>query len=101
VTRYLSVLAAGSYLALSHITADMLPPRSVQRGIEVYGGATQSAHPRTRAQIERFFDGLELVPPFEGAGPVIANVGVWGSEDQAAADSDGSRAFFCGVARLP
>jgi hypothetical protein len=101
VKRYLSVLAAGSYLALSHITADMLPPRSVQAGIEVYGGATQSAHPRTRAEIERFFDGLELVPPFGGAGPVIANVGVWGSEDQVAADSDGSRAFFCGVARLP
>jgi S-adenosyl methyltransferase len=43
----------------------------------------------------------QAVPPYEDAGPVITNVGLWGSEDPASADSDGSRAFYCGVARKP
>jgi hypothetical protein len=101
VAHYIGALAPGSYLALSHITGDKLPARSVQTGVEVYGQASESAHPRTRAEIERFFDGLELVPPYAGADGGITNVGIWGSEDPAAADSDGSRAFYCGVARRP
>lgn len=100
VARYVAALAPGSYLALSHITRDKLPPRLVETGVQVYQRATESAHPRTKAEIERFFEGLELVPPFEGAGPVVVNVGLWGSEDPDAADSDGSRAFYCGVARI-
>jgi S-adenosyl methyltransferase len=99
VGHYVAALCPGSYLAISHITRDKLPPRVVETGVQVYQRATQAAHPRTRAEIERFFDGLELVPPFEGAGPVVTNVGLWGSEDPQAADSDGSRAFYCGVAR--
>ena len=101
VDQYVAALCPGSYLALSHITRDKLPPRLVETGVQVYQRATQSAHPRTKAEIERFFAGLEVVPPYEGAGPVITNVGLWGSEDPASADSDGSRAFYCGVARKP
>ncbi|HVB42276.1 MAG TPA: SAM-dependent methyltransferase [Streptosporangiaceae bacterium] len=101
VRRYCDALAPGSYLALSHITGDKLPPRSVQTGVEIYGKATASAYPRSRAEIERFFDGLELVPPFEGADPALTHVGIWGSEDPQAADTDGSRLLYCGVARRP
>jgi S-adenosyl methyltransferase len=101
VARYVGALPAGSYLALSHITMDKLPPSVVQTGVQVYQRATESAHPRSKAEIERFFSGLELVSPYEGAGPDVVNVGLWGSEDPAAADSDGSRAFYCGVARRP
>jgi hypothetical protein len=101
VGHYVSPLSSGSYLALSHITRDKLPPRLVQTGVRVYQQATERAHPRTKAEIERFFDGLELVPPYEGADPTVTNVGLWGSEDPALADSDGSRAFYCGVARKP
>ena len=100
VARYVAALCPGSYLALSHITRDKLPPRLVETGVEVYQRATENAHPRTKAEIERFFAGLELVPPYEGAGPIVTNVGLWGSEDPDSADSDGSRAFYCGVARL-
>ena len=69
--------------------------------MQVYQRATESAFPRTKADIERFFTGLELVPPYDGAGQVLTNVGLWGSEDPASADTDGSRAFYCGVARRP
>jgi hypothetical protein len=101
VARYVGALVPESYLALSHITGDALPPRAVQTGIDVYANATQDAYPRSRAAIERFFEGLELVPPHDQAGPVVAYVGLWGAEDPAAADSDGSRALYCGVARRP
>ncbi|HUZ52804.1 MAG TPA: SAM-dependent methyltransferase [Streptosporangiaceae bacterium] len=99
VASYVAALCPGSYLALSHITRDKLPPRLVETGVQVYQRATENAHPRTKAEIERFFTGLELVPPYQGAGPIITNVGLWGSEDPDSADSDGSRAFYCGVAR--
>ncbi|HEX9033083.1 MAG TPA: SAM-dependent methyltransferase [Streptosporangiaceae bacterium] len=99
--RYVGALCPGSYLALSHITRDKLPPVAVATGVQVYQSATESAHPRTLAEITRFFDGLELVPPYPGAGPALTNVGMWGSESPEEADSDGSRAFYCGVARRP
>jgi S-adenosyl methyltransferase len=101
VGRYLAALCPGSYLALSDITRDKLPPRLVQTGVQIYQRASESAFPRTLPEIERFFTGLEVVPPYEGAGPVLANVGQWGSEDPASADTDGSRAFYCGVAGRP
>ncbi len=99
--RYVDALTPGSYIALSHITADKVPPRSIATGVRIYTRATESAYPRTRAEIERFFDGLEIVPPFPGASPAVCHVGVWGSEDPQGADSDGSRVFWCGVARKP
>jgi hypothetical protein len=97
VARYVAALAPGSCVALSHITGDKVPPRSIASGVEISTRASESAHPRTRAEIERFFEGLELVPPFEGASPAVCHVGVWGSEDPDGADSDGSRVFWCGV----
>jgi hypothetical protein len=99
VARYVAALAPGSCLALSHITGDKVPPRSIATGVRVYTRATESAYPRTRVEIERFFDGLEIVPPYPGASPAVCHVGVWGSEDPDGADSDGSRVFWCGVAR--
>lgn len=101
VARYVSVLAPGSCLALSHITGDKVPPRSIATGVRIYTRATESAYPRTRAEIERFFDGLAIVPPYPGASPTVCHVGVWGSEDPDSADSDGSRVFWCGVATKP
>jgi hypothetical protein len=101
VARYAGAAAPGSYLALSHVTGDGLPPRLVECGTAVYQRAAHSAHPRSRAEIARFFDGLELVPPWGGAEPTITYSGLWGAEDREAADTDGSRAFYCGVARRP
>jgi hypothetical protein len=51
--------------------------------------------------VERFFEGLELVPPYPGADAAVCHAGLWGAEDPEAADSDGSRVFHCGVARRP
>lgn len=99
VRRYVAALAPGSCVAISHITGDKVPPRSISAGVQIYTRATESAYPRPRAEIEQFFDGLEIVPPFAGASPALCHVGVWGSEDPEGADSDGSRVFWCGVGR--
>ena len=101
VARYMGAVVPGSYLALSHPTKDNLPPRSVQAALDTYASATAQVHPRSKAEVERFFAGLELLEPYIGAGPAVTFVGLWGAEDPVAADTDGSRAFYCGVARRP
>jgi hypothetical protein len=72
----------------------------VQAGKDAYARA-QGIHPRSRAEIERFFAGLEIVPPHPGSAPVITHLGVWGADDPDLADSDGSHWWYGGVGRLP
>jgi hypothetical protein len=92
-------LAPGSYLALTHITADQKPPAAVRAIADIYSGATEQIYMRSRAEVERFFSGLELVPPYQGAPAAVTYVGEWGAEDPALADSDGSRWCYGAVAR--
>jgi len=101
VARYVAAVAPDSYLALSHATMDNLPPSMVEAGLELYARAAEMLYPRSRAEVERFFGGLELVPPYAGAEAAVGYVGLWGAEDPEAADSDGSRVLYCGVARRP
>jgi len=101
VARYMSELAPGSYLALTHITADQKPPAAVEAILDIYANATEQIYMRTRSEVERFFDGLELVPPYEGAPAALTYVGEWGAEDPKLADSDGSRWCYGAVARRP
>lgn len=101
VRRYAGVLAPGSYVALSHATADKLPPRAVQAMYDTYANTSTQIYLRTREEVERLFDGLDLVPPYRGAEPGLSYVGVWGADDPEAADSEGSRVLYCGVGRRP
>jgi hypothetical protein len=101
VARYAQALAPGSYLALSHVTADNVPQRGVQTGLAVYEKATENIYLRPKAEVERFFAGLELVPPWPGEGARLVYMGEWGAEDPGLADSDGSRWGYAGVARRP
>ena len=96
---YLDAFSPGSYLALSHITADRVPPEGAQAFLDVYNNSSSPGCFRTKSEVERLFDGLEFVAPFDGAGPGVTYAGLWGAEDTEAADSDGSRWIYCGVAR--
>jgi hypothetical protein len=62
VSRLRDELVPGSYLALSHVTAESHAP-AIQKGREVYRGATAVVTPRSRADILRLFDGFDLVEP--------------------------------------
>jgi len=101
VAAYINAQAPGSYLGLSHGTYDKIPPQRAQAGVDGYAKATEHVHLRSRADIERFFTGLELVVPYEGAPAAVTFAGLWGAEDIDAADSEGSRGIYCGVARRP
>ena len=101
VKRYMAATATGSYLALSHVTHDRLPPQITEVALEVYQRTPSNIYARSRDEVARFFDGLELVPAQPGGERAITFTGLWGAEDPDAADSDGSRAFYCGVARRP
>jgi trans-aconitate methyltransferase len=101
IARYVAELAPGSYLALSHITADQKPPAAVQAIRDIYANATEQVYMRSRAEVRRFFDGLELLSPYQGAVAAVTYVGEWGAEDPDLADSDGSRWSYGGVARRP
>ena len=98
VGRYVAALAPGSYLALSHGTLDRMPPDQVQAGRDGYARSTANVYLRSKPDIERFFTGLEIQPPRPGERPDITFAGLWGAEDVAVADSDGSRGIYCGVA---
>jgi hypothetical protein len=99
VKRYTDALVPGSCVALSHATADKLPPRAVEGMYATYENANTRIYLRTREEFRRFFDGMELVPPYGEAAPDITYVGVWGAEDPETADSDGSRVLYCGVGK--
>ena len=62
VKRYTGALAPGSYLAISHVTADFNPD-SVTASARAYNTGPTPFTPRTGAQIARFFEGFELVEP--------------------------------------
>jgi hypothetical protein len=61
----------GSYLAVSHATADEVEPASAKAAQEVYANASVPAVPRALAEVESFFDGFELVPPG------VVNINSW------------------------
>jgi hypothetical protein len=101
IRRYLAALAPGSYLALSHLTSDHKPPRAVHEFRRVFNRATEQVHFRSRPEVERLFEGLDMVSAHDPEAPGrLCYVGDWEAEDPEMADSDGSRWLYCGVARL-
>jgi SAM-dependent methyltransferase len=92
VAELLSALAPGSYLVLSHGTADFLPPEVRDRVTRVYDRATAPLVGRTRAEVTHFFDGLDLLAPG------VVTVPLWHPEEPPAAGAD-RVSMYCGVGR--
>jgi hypothetical protein len=62
VKRLLDALPSGSALEISHATPDF-DPESTAKAVEIYRAGGTPAKVRTRAEVERFFAGLDLVEP--------------------------------------
>lgn len=90
VAKYRSVVPAGSYLALSHLTADQMPGES-DAVVEAMRNSRDPMYFRSYAEVVPLFDGFELVPP----GVVTAST--WHS-DGPGGDQEG---IYAGVARKP
>jgi SAM-dependent methyltransferase len=98
VARYLSVTVPGSYLVLSHATADDVDPENAAGGLAVYARAGTAVFTRSRAQILQFFDGLEILEP--GLVPVMQ----WRPDEPGLAASDltaEARTLLGAMARKP
>ncbi len=61
VRRLLDALPSGSYLVLTHGTGDYDP--DADRGMNTFRQTGIPFQLRSRSEVERFFDGLELVDP--------------------------------------
>jgi len=93
VRRLMAAVPAGSYLALSQVASDIEPEQMAEAARRYNRLAHETQRHRNRAEVTRFFDGLDLVEP--GLVPVQQ----WrpGSEMEAKARS----AMWGGVARKP
>jgi SAM-dependent methyltransferase len=66
VARLLDAVPSGSYLVVSHLASDLFPEEMAelaQRHNEGDNETAEEAVLRNRDEVERFFDGLELVAP--------------------------------------
>jgi hypothetical protein len=99
VARFRDALPTGSYLAISHGTRDVpvRPDMSAEEMAEMgarverlYQLTTASLVTRTRAQVERFFDGFDLLEPG------LVEIQLWRPDDR---DSMLPGGFYGGVGR--
>ncbi len=90
-------VAPGSYLALSHGVNDPLPQDVVEDLSALYARSSAPVSGRTCAQIERFFAGLDLVPPG------IVYLPQWrpSGPDDMFLDEPARSAYLGGVGRQP
>lgn len=100
VHHLVDTVASGSCLALSQLTRDRQADQLVDRGLRTMPSNINIAF-RDRPATERFFDGLQLVPPYDGSEPKVVHIGLWGAEDPDLADDDGSRWLYAGVGSKP
>ncbi|MEH1164646.1 SAM-dependent methyltransferase [Micromonospora sp. CPCC 205539] len=63
IARLRDATVPGSYLVLSHLTLDGIPPELAERGQAVYRNSSAPLVPRTHAETSRFFNGYDLVEP--------------------------------------
>jgi hypothetical protein len=91
--RFVRAVTPGSYLALSHVPSDLQTAAMSELGTQMNELLPQRSTYRTHAQVSRFFDGLDLVPP--GLVPVPR----WRPDDPA--DSPADVAVWGGLARKP
>ena len=93
-SRVLEALPSGSFLALSHASSD-IETGLVAAGAERYNERSAvPITPRTRAQVTRFFDGLDIVEPG------VVPLGHWHPGPLQQFDSPGLPTY-CAVGRKP
>ncbi|MGH3851630.1 MAG: SAM-dependent methyltransferase, partial [Pseudonocardiaceae bacterium] len=95
VDRLLGALPSGSYLVMSHFTA-LVDTDVVEKGMQTYNesGGTPPVRGRSRDELIRFFDDLELLEPG------VVSVSLWRPEtSEFGAPAEVYE--FCGVGRKP
>lgn len=63
VAQFMNAMPPGSYLSISHPASDIEPEKAADVADRLSRLSYQQYTPRTRAEVLRFFDGLQLVEP--------------------------------------
>jgi hypothetical protein len=92
VATLLEPMPSGSYLAITHPTPDFNPEETAN-AVAAAEAAGITLVPRSQADVERFFAGLELVDP--GVAPVLA----WRPDEPV--DDPSVAYYWAGIARKP
>ena len=94
VSRLLDALPSGSYLTITHLTADFVSPE--EAGVAKAAGrdAGVTYAPRTLAEVTEFFSGLDLVDP--GVVPLLA----W-RPDGGAPENPRAASVYAAIGRKP
>jgi hypothetical protein len=87
-------LAPGSYIAVSHATADGITPEAARAARAACAGASMPVQPRTRHDVARLLAGLDPVPPG------ITDARTWQLSRYAARPA-GPVLLWAGAARIP
>jgi hypothetical protein len=75
VARVMDAVPSGSYLAVSHVGADLLPAATQEEMNGIASRVSQQQYtPRSREQVSAFFTGMDLVEPG------LVRVGEWRAE---------------------
>jgi hypothetical protein len=91
VNCYKDMMAPGSYLVISHVTADHLSGDAARQAQDVYAGASAPGVARRRDQIAAFFAGLDMVTPG------LVTVSAWRPDHIGA--PPGPALFYAGIGR--
>jgi O-methyltransferase involved in polyketide biosynthesis len=99
VSRLVDAVPSGSYLVATNATTDFMAPQQIAM-LEAASAAAERREDRARlrnqAEVERFFDGLDLVPPG------VCCVGDWRPSDpDAPRPTPADICAYGGVARIP
>jgi hypothetical protein len=93
VRKFLAAVPPGSYLMISHPASDLQAAAMADMAKRLSALMTQRVTPRSRQQVTRFFDGLELVEPG------VVRVPEW--HPLTPEDALGKSTMWGGVARKP
>jgi len=94
VARLMDTVPSGSYLAISHLGREFLPPETLRQMQDLSRGNIQQEFAyRSRDEVARFFAGLDLVEPG------IVPLQDWRPEPGTA--NPGTSAMWCAVGRKP
>jgi SAM-dependent methyltransferase len=93
IAQYMDKLAPGSYLVVSHLAKDIRPEDMAALERSAPPDAAYTFHMRTRDEVTRFFDGLEIVEPG------VVTPDEWRPESPS--PDDRVAGFWCAVGRKP
>jgi S-adenosyl methyltransferase len=87
-------LAHGSYLVISHGTGDEITDGEVSQAREIYAGALVEGTARSRGDVARFFEGMDLIEPG------LVDVATW-RRRRRRGEPGNPVLFYAGVGRKP